>query len=550
MKHFSCIPFIILLCQTFVIGQTDTIIQHYNETARSTENEVLYKLIIYDDQKIPIGNLKIWMIEKLSKQVFQSQTDEIGQVYFVLPNGKAYSMNFEKDKDYKTVEFPARPFLIRTSKMTYVSKQENFKEWTVNDTIYQDISKEQYATPKRVLANIHLKDFSNIPLSEEPIYFSVKNSKLVYAAMTDEKGEATLMLPKANTYYLHFKYFAFVDSVTYADDKDIYVAAVDYQYFGSKAIEKRERERVVEMNKRDSIYKAQLAEITEQNRLIDSINTARKLDFAARVALRDSLSRVSAFEMPFLYSYNKMNKEERAKLIKIKVEKTKRQLAENPKYFEEQQQTICATMYRMKEDKLWQNKLIVTDLTGSMTPYMNQVFVWHTLNAVNDENNQYLFFNDGRSRHYNLRRVRGGGGLFFTNQTELENIYAVMKQTMRNGNGGDAPENDIEALLGAIEMGKEFGSLILIADNLSPIKDKRLMNELIKTEIPVKIILAGARTGGSIHEDYLELAYKTGGTLHTLTEDIKSLYKMKSGEIVKIGSDTYRLSRGRFLRIR
>jgi hypothetical protein len=53
---------------------------------------------------------------------------------------------------------------------------------------------------------------------------------------------------------------------------------------------------------------------------------------------------------------------------------------------------------------------------------------------------------------------------------------------------------------------------------------------------------------GEVNEEYLTLAYKTGGSIHTLNEDIYDLNKMTDGKKIIINAVEYVLNNGRFLR--
>lgn len=527
MKTLSTILAVLFAIQLF--GQLDTIPQNYTAKTRSTPKEILLKLRIVDDKKQLKKGLKIWIVSKTTNKAYHATTNEKGKAYFLLPNGKEYDLNFEQDEQYKIIKLPPTPYLIRTSTVTYTSRKELFKEWVKNDTIYQEVPIEQYATSKRILAKIQLKSFSNEPLTDEPISMSVKGTTEVYFTTTDENGQATLMLPKDKTYVLNFKYFEEVDSVTYEAGDYINVAHIDYQYFGSKAIEKREIERERALFVRDSLYGVREIEMAKRAAAWGTSRHER----------RKSIELIMA-NQPLLYAGTNSKQRLNAKVKKIKTE-----LAKDDKYFEKINYTICATMNRMDKTGDWLKTLIVTDLTGSMMPYMDQVLIWHSLKAI-DNDNEYLFFNDGKVRYKNGKRMTGGGGLFFTNNNEIDNVLAIMNKTRRNYAGGDSPENDIEALTTAMEFGESYGTVILIADNFSAIKDKKKMGDLVALGMPIRVILAG--DASFIHEDYLELAYRTGGSIHTLTEDIMNLSTVKEGRTISISGIKYRVNRGRFLK--
>ena len=48
---------------------------------------------------------------------------------------------------------------------------------------------------------------------------------------------------------------------------------------------------------------------------------------------------------------------------------------------------------------------------------------------------------------------------------------------------------------------------------------------------------------------YLEIAYSTGGSIHTLEEDIYELSHLADGEVVRIGAYHYRVNRGKFVQL-
>jgi len=113
---------------------------------------------------------------------------------------------------------------------------------------------------------------------------------------------------------------------------------------------------------------------------------------------------------------------------------------------------------------------------------------------------------------------------------------------MQNGGGGDAPENDIEALLRAQEkMVSDTSQLILLADNYSPVKDISLLNDINR---PVRVIICGEN--GFLNMDCLEIAYKTGGSIHTIEEDIYNLTNLHDGESITINGTVYQFMKGKF----
>ncbi len=191
----------------------------------------------------------------------------------------------------------------------------------------------------------------------------------------------------------------------------------------------------------------------------------------------------------------------------------------------------------------WYNMLIINDWTASMYTYGAQVLLWHRLNPSDDKIKNLLLFNDGNHKKDENKDMGETGGFTFLEAYNFKEIYKAVRFTMLNGRGGDIPENDVEAILYGIEKSNNaIKDVILIADNSSGIRDKILITKITK---PIKIIICG-KDKSAIHPDYLELAYKTKGSIHTIEEDIVDLVGLFEGEKLTIGQYTYSLKDGEF----
>ena len=156
-----------------------------------------------------------------------------------------------------------------------------------------------------------------------------------------------------------------------------------------------------------------------------------------------------------------------------------------------------------------------------------------------------MFFNDGDQKSDSEKVIGNTGGIYYTNSNNNEIVIDKILETMSKGSGGDSPENDLEALIYAQRKNKSSTELILIADNYSSVKDISLLTQL---KVPVRIILCGTDWG--IHPDYIEIAYKTKGSLHTIEQDIMKLEKMTNGKTLKIGKYSFVYSNGKFFKKR
>lgn len=166
----------------------------------------------------------------------------------------------------------------------------------------------------------------------------------------------------------------------------------------------------------------------------------------------------------------------------------------------------------------WRKSLVVMDWTSSMYPYGASVVLWHSLHYNKSGIKFYTFFNDGDNKPEYAKSPGNAGGIYHAKADYLDEVIKLFKFVMSKGTGGDISENNIEALLKAMQEYPDFSELILIADNNACIRDYILSDSI---NVPVKIILCGTQNG--INPVYLNLAAKTKGSLHTIEEDIYSM---------------------------
>jgi hypothetical protein len=202
-------------------------------------------------------------------------------------------------------------------------------------------------------------------------------------------------------------------------------------------------------------------------------------------------------------------------------------------------------VYKTFKRNHWKNMLIVNDWTGSMYQYGAQAVLWHRLNYDEKTVKQFVFFNDGNEKPDKLKRIGSTGGIYYCKPDSFNYILKVMGLMMKRGSGGDTPENNIEAILRGMRICKNFDEIILIADNNAGVRDMRLLE---KVTVPVKIVLCGTNRCEPIHPHYLEIARKTGGSIHTIEDDITNLSKIREGQMVDILGINYIIKKGKLVR--
>ena len=376
------------------------------------------------------------------------------------------------------------------------------------------------------LVNLYYFDIDSVPLQDEAFIIRSKTSKRQYQAKTDKNGFAQILVPIGASYTISTYSLNNYVKFDVLPLKGRYI--IEYRHYYVSTVEYRKRQAEIEKyaTLRDSIFKA---------------DQLKRKDEASRQRIE--------FEKKTLDS-NYFNVNDKPEIVKKRIEKkaiyTKERLKKDHGFFEKTKRSILATFYRFKDK--WKDKIIVVDFTGSMDPYIDETLLWFTLNLVNAESKTYLFFNDGDMTYSDkYKKIGNTGGFHYVVNNTFENIIDTLKKTrfLSPTLGAEAPENDIEALISAQKKMKSGSELILIADNYSPARDIELLEQV---KYPVRVILCGVED--KINEDFLEVAYKTGGSIHTIEEDLMNLSSAVNGSEVTIHNNIYKILDGRFVWLR
>lgn len=518
MKHILSLLAILLSCAP-LSAQPDTITQYYHHPGapKATETHVQLTLQVLDLKDKGVPGLDLWLVNEKQGKVWHGQTGGNGEAVFLLPCGQAFTVNAADEPAFESFRTVDAKFVQSRLAIGYTPKE--YSEEIRNDTVFQRVAGSQMPTRSRVLLWLTVVDFDGRPHEGEALYFQMQKSGRVFVAETDATGRAILMLPKGDSIIMNTAFEPGISSFFLPDDGRAAKLSLRYTTIGTKAILAREAERARQAAIRDSLYRL--------GRLRDSLAAERLL----------------AEEEGFLHKLGFGADPERVKeKIASRAAKERVLIEADERYFEKTGQEIEAALYRKRAE--WSNKVVVTDITGSMYPYMDQILLWHALALVPGEQNRYIFFNDGDDTPEAEKKMGAAGGIYITEEMNMDRLLETMQRAMEGGGGADSPENDLEALLEGVRLMGEVDELILIADNYSDVRDIELLSRL---RAPVRIVLAGADYG--VNEDYLEIAYSTGGSIHTLEEDIYELSHLADGEVVAIGQYRYRVSRGKFIQL-
>lgn len=193
----------------------------------------------------------------------------------------------------------------------------------------------------------------------------------------------------------------------------------------------------------------------------------------------------------------------------------------------------------------WKNVVIVCDMTSSMFPYTTQVFDWMMENVDNNSIKGIIFFTDCDSLGNETRGKLPGKMFMVKKKDELllwDTMFAAINNTENNK---DKSENNIEALLFAQKNFPEVDDFVMIADNSSHVKDMKNLSKLKKR---THIILCGEtyKKDLAFQSDYVQIAKKTEGSIHTLEDDIVNPANIKEMTVIRVGKIYFRFQKGKF----
>ncbi|HQV01380.1 MAG TPA: hypothetical protein PLO59_09490, partial [Bacteroidia bacterium] len=147
---------------------------------------------------------------------------------------------------------------------------------------------------------------------------------------------------------------------------------------------------------------------------------------------------------------------------------------------------------------------------------------------------------DGNNIADSKKRIGLTGGVYPVSNVDFSQVTQTIYEAMTNGDGGDIPENNIEAVLTACQKFSD-SEIVMIADNFATPRDIELTNKLCR---PIHIVLCG--TYGGINTNYMDIARSNKGTLHTIDSDIINLSQITEGQELIIDGHIYQLKNNKF----
>lgn len=206
-------------------------------------------------------------------------------------------------------------------------------------------------------------------------------------------------------------------------------------------------------------------------------------------------------------------------------------------------QTPDSTLFKIFDrNKDWKDMLVVCDVTGSMSPYTAQLILWLKLNQKYRQMKNIIFFNDDDEKSTAQLKQEDTTGMWTVSTIRYKEVLDTALKAMQYGSHY---ENNLEAVCKAIkDFPKDKQKVVMIADNWEDPCDMQLLSYLKKEGIPVRVIVCGV--SNRLNMNYVKIAYETGGSVHTIEGDLKSLSDLKDGKTFKIGDIKIKMIHGNF----
>lgn len=195
------------------------------------------------------------------------------------------------------------------------------------------------------------------------------------------------------------------------------------------------------------------------------------------------------------------------------------------------------------EKNNWKQAALVCDVTGSMAPYNAQVLLWVKNRLAKKDTSvaRIVLFNDGDGKKNMSKRTGSTGGLYSFKPTTIAAFTDQMTTAMKAGDGGDLPENNVEALLKAQTDCPTCENLVMIADNFATPRDLSLAGAITK---PVQIIVCG--NSPVLNDVWLNLARLTKGSVTFANRLYANLHTYEEGATLQVGKQIFVVRKGKF----
>lgn len=186
----------------------------------------------------------------------------------------------------------------------------------------------------------------------------------------------------------------------------------------------------------------------------------------------------------------------------------------------------------------WTNKLLITDVSYEMLSYALKLADWYRSNLKSDQTTQFVLYHNGKQR-----LGSESGSAFHLVSPEYDSLVKLINY-VHEGAGLEKAKYDLKGLIDGGGISQTYDDVILFVDKDASLHDYAYFKNL---KAPVHVVLCvDQRVANAQH---LTIAWKTKGSVHTISGDFNDIGKLKEGDNFVLEGTKYKIMGGEFVLI-
>ena len=170
--------------------------------ASPSAKETVLTVVLQDKNKKVYPGVEVKLCNFLTKTIYTSRTNNNGAATFKIPVGQEYEIDIDGVESIRRLALSPIPM---TTSMSMLYQPRDFKEKKEDRFIVQDATLDIQPSTTHSKIKLKVRGGENNGINED-VYVRMLKSNDVYKAKTNDQGEAVLMLPIKQKYFIDFTY--------------------------------------------------------------------------------------------------------------------------------------------------------------------------------------------------------------------------------------------------------------------------------------------------------------------------------------------------------
>lgn len=184
----------------------------------------------------------------------------------------------------------------------------------------------------------------------------------------------------------------------------------------------------------------------------------------------------------------------------------------------------------------WTDKLLISDVSYEMLSYALKLADWYKANTKSNETTQFVLYNNGQRRQNSE-----SGSAFHMVSPNYDSLVKLINYVHANV-GLETAKFNVKGLIEGDGIAKTYKDVILFVDKDAGLYDYNYFKQL---KAPVHVVLCVDQRRPN--PQHLTIAWKTKGSVHTISGDFMDIGKLREGDVLKIEGYEYKIMGGEFV---